>query len=138
MARKSLFLPNVFLATMIIICLLPAFSYAQCTTEFDGAAQVATSYGDALIFEGNSTTTPNALLFEFYYFLGGPSSPGIYRIEDDPVNDNYSTCHTCVLIWDSTEPMERIFFATAGELNIQSIGPSGVPFTGTLSNANFI
>jgi len=42
------------------------------------------------------------------------------------------------MIWDFTGSAERIFLSTAGELDIQSIGPPGVPFSGTLSNASLV
>ena len=137
---------TVFFSFLLII---PGRGYTQCIDPFDSSSfteQTASEfdfYGPAIVYLAETTdVNPDILQVELYSGWGGPSDPGIYRIEDDPVNANYSTCHTCILIlenmdWDTGIP-ERTFFATSGELNIVSIGPVGVQLTGMLNNVELI
>ena len=137
------------LATAVLLAsLIPpvAISHAQCIDLSNFTEQTALGFdynGPAVVYQATTTAVnPDVLVVELYLGLGGPPGPGTYLIEDDPLNDNYATCHTCVLIfenidWD-TGIADRTLFATSGELNIESIGPPGVPFTGTLSNVNLV
>ena len=123
-----------------------AIGHAQCMDLSGYTDQVALQLdfdGPVMIYQARTTAiNPDVLGIELFFDLGGPSGPGTYLIQDDPANDNYATCHTCILIFEemdwNTGIAARTFFATSGELNISSIGPVGVPFTGTLSNVNLV
>jgi len=134
--KKSNLINVIFI--LIIFIATSAIGHAQCTTVFNDVDQMANHYDDVLVYQAVATTVPSVLIIELWQAFGGPLMPGIYSIEDDTLNSNYSTCHTCVLIVDSTGTSERIFYATFGEIDIDSIGPVGTLFAGTLSNANLI
>ena len=117
---------------------IPSASNAQCTEAFDNASYSAIFLDGLLLVEAQAPAVPNLLIIELRLAEGAPTLPGTYAIEDDPLNSNFSTCHTCILIAEFTSTDERIFFATTGQLNIETIGPPGELLIATLSNTNLI
>lgn len=109
----------------------------------DGFIRAADSFvssqGQARYTAVSSTTDPHdRLLIEFWSGLPGP---GTYELGVDPLDQNYATCDTCVLVrtdCDAQGSCEKMFFATRGTVVITEVSIALNSFVGTLNNVELV
>ncbi len=123
-------------------------STGTCTyTGFSPVAQEALDYSTSgFVYGGYSSTTEPLYLvsIEFFTGYGSPpplTGPGSYTLATTAVEQNYSTCGTCVLVHQQCSTgvgCTRSFFATGGTLQISSWGDVGTQFTGSLTGVTLV
>jgi len=88
----------------------------------------------------NGETLPvDQLAIEIYQGdFGGPETAGVYELTGTELN--YATCGLCVRLFEDAtqDTIARQYFATAGTVDIDSIGVVGGTFAGTLTGLEMV
>jgi len=87
----------------------------------------------------------DAILIQFYPPLSGEGAspltgPGNYAIGANEGDRNFATCTTCVLALEgcSEDDCEKVYFATAGTIQVTGFDPEALAFKGTLVDATLV